>query len=201
VEVHHILDVLVNHLGLDAIRRAVVRPLRRGEKGTVPFSASRKRDEPENWDSPPLRVACYYGCLLTRPPEVVAFDDPEHPTVMDRLVTALGAEPVEWPFKTECCGASLSLSHASIVGRLSHKLLSMAREAGADCVAVACPLCQVNLDLRQADARKAHGALAETPALYITQLLGLALGLEAGDLGLQALSVSADALLAGGASR
>ena len=87
VEVQHVLDVLVNHFGLDAIRAKVRRPLAG------------------------LRVACYYGCLLTRPPEIVAFDDPEHPTCMDDLVAAAGAEPVEWPYKTECCGASLSMTH------------------------------------------------------------------------------------------
>lgn len=172
VEVHHVLDVLVNHLGLEAIRAAVRRPL----------------------DG--LRVACYYGCLLARPPEVVAFDDAEHPTSMDNLVAALGAEPVDWPLKTECCGASLSMTRSGVVSRLSYRLVDMARQAGAECIVVACPLCQVNLDLRQADARKAHGALPETPALYITQLLGLALGIEAKELGLKALSISPDALLA-----
>ncbi|MGA2030634.1 MAG: CoB--CoM heterodisulfide reductase iron-sulfur subunit B family protein [Thermoguttaceae bacterium] len=176
VEVHHLLDVLVNHLGVDAIRARVQRPLQG------------------------LRVACYYGCLLTRPPEIVAFDDPEHPTAMDRLVAAAGAEPVEWPYKTECCGASLSVTHSEIVGRLGHRLLSMARQAGAQCLVVACPLCQVNLDLRQADACAAHGPLAPTPALYITQLLGLALGLAPKELGLQALTVSSAGLLGDDAS-
>jgi heterodisulfide reductase subunit B2 len=171
VEVQHVLDVLVNHFGLDAIRRAVKRPLTG------------------------LRVACYYGCLLTRPPEVVAFDNAEHPTAMDDLVRALGAEPVQWPFKTECCGASLSMTNSDVVKRLSHRILSMAVEAGAQCVAVACPLCQVNLDLRQQDAVKSHGPLPAMPALYITQLLGWALGLTPKDLGLSALSVSADGLL------
>ncbi len=154
VEVRHVLDVLVNHLGLDAIRAKVRRPLTG------------------------LRVACYYGCLLTRPPEVVAFDDAEHPACMDELVSAAGATSLEWPFKTECCGASLSMTHSGIVSRLGHKLLGMAQRAGADCLAVACPLCQVNLDLRQADAAKAHGAFRPMPVLYVTQILGLALGLS-----------------------
>ncbi len=171
VEVHHVLDVLVNHLGADKIRAKLQRPL----KG--------------------FRVASYYGCLLTRPPEIVAFDDPEHPTCMDELVAAAGAEPVEWPYKTECCGAGLSMTQSEVVCRLGHKLLSMARRAGAEYIVVACPLCQVNLDLRQADAVKAHGELPETPVLYITQLLGLALGLSPEELGLSALSVSADPLL------
>ncbi len=169
--VRHILDVLVNDLGLDAIRSKTQRAL----EG--------------------LRVACYYGCLLSRPPEIAAFDDPEHPTCMDDLLSAAGATPVEWPYKTECCGAALSITNADIVCRLGHKLLSMARRAGADCLAVACPLCQANLDLRQSDAKKAYGEIPDTPVLYITQLLGLALGLTPDDLGLDALIVSAASLL------
>jgi len=169
--VHHVLDVLVNHFGIDEVRAKVQRPLTG------------------------LRVAGYYGCLLSRPPEIVAFDDPEHPTCMDELLAAAGAEPVEWPFKTECCGASLSMTYPNVVSRLGHRLLSMAREAGAECISVACPLCQINLDLRQADATKAYGPLPETAALYVTQLLGLALGLSADELGIKALSVSADSLL------
>jgi heterodisulfide reductase subunit B2 len=172
-DVHHVLDVLVNRFGLDEVRKKVRQPL----EG--------------------LRVASYYGCLLTRPPEIVAFDDPEHPTCMDDLVAAIGAEPVEWPYKTECCGASQSMTHTQSVSRLSHKLLSMARMAGAECLVVACPLCQVNLDLRQADAAKAHGEIPQTPVLYITQLLGLALGLSFKELGIDALTVSAGPLLDG----
>ena len=173
VEVRHLLDVLVNDLGVDAVRAKVRRPLK------------------------DVKVACYYGCLLTRPPNIVAFDDAEHPSSMDQLLTAIGAEAVEWPFKTECCGASLSITRSEIVNRLSHRLLSMARQAGADCLAVACPLCESNLDLRQADATKAHGAIPETPVLYITQLVGLALGLSNKDVGLEALTISPEPLLAG----
>ena len=173
VEVRHLLDVLVTDLGLEAIRAKVVRPL----KG--------------------MRVASYYGCLLTRPPEIVAFDDTEHPVCMDDLVAAIGAEPVAWPYKTECCGGALSITRSGIVNRLGFKLLTMARQAGAQCLAVACPLCESNLDLRQADAAKAHGDIPDTPVLYITQLLGLALGLSHEDVGLDALIVSAAPLLAG----
>jgi heterodisulfide reductase subunit B len=172
VEVRHLLDVLVNDLGLEAIRAKVVRPL----KG--------------------IRIASYYGCLLTRPPEIVAFDDTEHPVCMDDLVAAIGAEPVEWPYKTECCGGALSITRSEIVNRLGFRLLTMARQAGAECLAVACPLCESNLDLRQADAAKAYGAIPDTPVLYITQLLGLALGLSEEEVGLDALIVSAAPLLA-----
>jgi heterodisulfide reductase subunit B2 len=172
VEVRHLLDVLINDLGADAIRAKVRRPLTG------------------------LQVACYYGCLLTRPPGIVAFDNAEHPSSMDRILEAIGAEPVAWPFKTECCGAALSITRSGIVNRLSHKLLSMARQAGAECLAVACPLCESNLDLRQADAVKAHGPIPETPVLYVTQLLGLALGLSNEEVGLEALFVSADEMMA-----
>jgi heterodisulfide reductase subunit B len=171
VEVLHLLDVLVNRFGLDGIRHKVQRRL----SG--------------------LRVACYYGCLLSRPPEVVAFDNAENPTCMDDLVSVTGAAPVLWPYKTECCGASLSITQSKVVGRLGRKLLLMAREAGAQCIVVACPLCQLNLDLRQSDAAKAGDDIPATPVLYVTQLLGLALGIPAEDLGLDALSVSADSLL------
>jgi heterodisulfide reductase subunit B len=142
-----------------------------------------------------LRVACYYGCLLTRPPDVVAFDDAEHPACMDEMLEAAGAETVDWPYKTECCGAALSITRPDAVGRLGHRLLSMARQAGAECLAVACPMCQANLDLRQSDAVEAHGDLAATPVLYVTQLLGLALGLSSDELGLDALTVGATSLL------
>jgi heterodisulfide reductase subunit B len=171
VPVRHLLDVLVNDLSTDAVRERVKRPLTG------------------------LRVASYYGCLLSRPPEVVAFDDPEHPTCMDDLVEAAGAEPVTWPFKTECCGAGLGITQPDVASRLGHRLLSMAREAGAECIVVACPLCEANLDLRQADAVEAHGDLPHMPVLYITQLLGLALGLSSDELGLDALTVGAETLL------
>jgi heterodisulfide reductase subunit B len=174
VEVRHVLDLLVNDFGLDAIRARVKRPLRG------------------------LRVACYYGCLLTRPPEIVAFDDVEHPTSMEDLLVAAGAEPVEWPFKTECCGAGLSVTQPEVVSRLGHRLLSMAHGAGAQCIAVACQMCQMNLDLRQVDATRAHGEIPETPILFITQLLGLALGLSPKELGVEALAVSAASLIGEG---
>ena len=173
VAVHHLVDVLVNRFGVEAIRPKVTRPLAG------------------------LRVASYYGCLLSRPPEVVAFDNAEHPTCMDELVAAAGAEPIDWPYKTECCGASLSMTDASVVSRLGYKLLSMAQQAGAECIVVACPLCQMNLDLRQVDARKIYGEINQMPVLYITQLLGLALGLSPEELGLKALSVSAESLWCG----
>lgn len=142
-----------------------------------------------------LKVACYYGCLLVRPHEVTGFDDPENPTAMDRLVTAMGGESLDWPGKVECCGNSLSLTTRSdLVVNLTDPIIGMAKAAGADCIAVACPLCQVNLDLRQTDIHKQTGRRYDMPILYITQLLGLCLGVSPAGLGLEKLVVSPSAI-------
>ncbi len=117
-----------------------------------------------------LRLAAYYGCLLVRPSGVVQLDDPEHPTVLDGLLAALGAEPVEWGEATECCGAGLAMSRGEVVTALVGRLLDRAVEAGAQAVVTACPLCQLNLETRQ-------GRRRPVPALYFTELVGLALGL------------------------
>ena len=131
-----------------------------------------------------VKVASYYGCLLVRPPEITGFDDPENPEVMDRLVSALGGEPVKWRSKVECCGAALAFTNSDVVLKLSGEILEDAKESGADLVAVACPLCQSNLDLRQGNVEKFLGVDLEVPVLYFTQLVGLALGFSAGALGL-----------------
>lgn len=132
-----------------------------------------------------LKVACYYGCLLTRPRETVGFDDEEDPHKMDSIMAAVGAESVEWAFKTECCGASLPFSRPDIVLKLSHRILRNAKQAGADCVAVACPMCHSNLDTTQGDMKKAYGDDFALPILYFTQLVGLALGYSPHELGLE----------------
>lgn len=170
VEVRHVLDVLANTVGFGAIEKRVKRPLN------------------------DIKVACYYGCLLTRPARIAAFDTPENPMLMDDLVEALGGTPVAWPFKTECCGASQSIPNPDVVARLSHRILAMADEAGADCLAVACQMCQMNLDLGR-KAAASLGPLREIPVLYATQLIGLALGMNQEELGLKALVVSAKPLL------
>jgi heterodisulfide reductase subunit B len=131
-----------------------------------------------------LKIASYYGCLLVRPPEVTGFDDPEDPQTLDRLVERVGAEPVEWRYKVECCGASLAFSRPEISDKMSGDILQDARDAGADIVMVACPLCHSNLDLRQRDAEKLLGADLEVPVLYFTQVLGLAFGFSPGALGI-----------------
>jgi len=125
-----------------------------------------------------LKVACYYGCLLVRPRDIVDFDDEENPKIMDSLIETLGAEGIEWDFKTACCGASLPLTRRDMVLKLSHRILSQAKQLGADCVAVACPMCQGNLDTYQKEMEARYKDKLELPVLYFTQLVGLALGLS-----------------------
>jgi heterodisulfide reductase subunit B2 len=171
VKVRHLLEVLLEDIGLMTITKA----LRRSLNG--------------------LKVACYYGCLLVRPPEILKFDDPENPKSLDRLVAAMGGLSLEWPCKVDCCGGSLSLSRTDVVLQLTESILDMAVQVGADCIAVSCPMCQVNLDVRQQDINKQSGRKYHMPVIYITQLLGLCLGLGPGELGFEKLMVPAENVL------
>ncbi len=123
-----------------------------------------------------LKTVCYYGCLTVRPPRVTDALNCEDPQAMDKLMALLGADNRPWSYKTDCCGGGLMLSRTDIVVRLSGKLLQMAEEAGADCIVTACPLCQANLDTRQAEVSKTLGKNTHIPIFYFTELLGLALG-------------------------
>lgn len=116
------------------------------------------------------KIAPYYGCLLVRPAEI-AFDDPEQPRRLDRLLTALGAEPVLWSYKTACCGGSMAVPHGQVVSELVKKIVDAARQAGAEEIATACPLCYANLAWRQGGSRK-------LPVRYFTELLVNALGVS-----------------------
>ena len=149
VKVSTLLDSIRDHVGLDAISEKVVNPL-------------------EN-----INVVCYYGCLLTRPPEVTEAEHPENPTNMDDLLSTLGANVLDWSYKTACCGAAHSLTRKDIVLHMSGGIIDHARKAGADVIAVACPLCHLNLDARQFQMDLDE----PMPILYFTQLMSLALGL------------------------
>jgi heterodisulfide reductase subunit B2 len=167
VKVRHLIEVLLQDVGLQALTRQFQRSLQG------------------------LKVVCYYGCLLVRPPGIMKFDDPENPTSLDRLVTAMGGQSLDWPCKVECCGGGLSVPRTDVVIELGDSILETARGAGAECIAVSCPMCQVNLDLRQQDINRRLGKNHQMPVVYITQLLGLCLGFGPDELGFSKLMVPA----------
>lgn len=148
VKISSMIDLFDQRIGLEAVKASVARPLTG------------------------LKVACYYGCLLTRPPKVTGSTEAEYPMAMDRLVEALGGTPVAWDYKVACCGASLSLTQTDIVLKMSRKILANAQARGADVVVVACPMCHANLDGRQTQMED----LQPVPTLYITQLMAVAQG-------------------------
>jgi len=160
IKVDNLLTTITDRVGYEASAKPVVKPL----EG--------------------LKVACYYGCLLTRPPDVTGEDKYEYPMKMDRLVEALGAEAVDWSYKTDCCGGSLSLSVLDIALDLSHKILQNAVDTGADIIATACPLCHANLDVFQKQIKDEYGEEFDMPIVYFTQLMGVAYGLDAKTLGM-----------------
>lgn len=131
------------------------------------------------------KVACYYGCYLVRPHEILKFDREEDPQSMDQLMLKTGATPIDWAFKTECCGAGLSVARTNSVGRLSGKIIGDAKDRGAEVIIVACPMCHSNLDMRRDAINSFLGEQVDIPVLYATQALGLAVGLDRKALGLQ----------------
>jgi len=131
------------------------------------------------------KVACYYGCLLVRPTEIVGPDRPEDPQEMDRLMSRVGAEPIDWAFKVDCCGAGLTIPRPDLVARLSGAILEDATSRGAQIIVLACPMCHTNLDMRRADIERFTGKRYTIPAIYVTQAIAYALGVPAGELGLK----------------
>lgn len=146
---------------------------------------------------PDLKVACYYGCLLTRPSKVMQFDECEYPMTMDTILRAVGINTLDWSYKTECCGGALAMSRTEVVLKLTHDLLEEAKTIGANAIAVACPLCHVNLDTRQAEVEKEYETEYGIPIFYFTQLMALAFGVPPDRLGLKKHFISPDALLSG----
>ena len=150
VNIRNPIDIIYGDIGVDRVKELVTRRL----EGLKPVS--------------------YYGCLLLRPPEICCFDDYENPYILDRLMESLGAESRNWSYKTDCCGGNLTLGKTEIVVRLVDKLMVMAREAGANCIITACPVCFANLDTRASED-------VALPAFYFTELMAMALGLEGTD--------------------
>lgn len=131
-----------------------------------------------------IKAACYYGCLLVRPFDITKFDDAEHPESMEEIIKSVGAVPVDWNFKIECCGGAHSIAHKEIVVDLSKKIIDDAQRNGADVIIVACPMCHSNLDMRQKAIKKEFPTHKEIPVLYLSEFVGLALGLKPKELGL-----------------
>lgn len=159
-EIRHLLDIIVNDVGLEAVAKSVTKPL----KG--------------------LKVVPYYGCLIVRPTEVAKFDDQENPQSLDNLLKALGAEVLPYPMKVKCCGASLVVSDEDLAFQLTKNILQTAKDVGANCVAVTCPLCHTNLDAYQGDIESRYNVALGLPVLYFTQIMGLAFGIDPKTLGL-----------------
>jgi heterodisulfide reductase subunit B2 len=146
IAIRNPIDIIINDIGLEELAKKVTKPL----KG--------------------LRPVSYYGCLLLRPKEICNFDNYENPVLLDKIMETVGAEVKQWSYKTDCCGGSLTISMTKVVNNMVDKLMTMAREAGANCVVVACPICMANLDMRAS-------ANLKLPVFYFTELLALAMGI------------------------
>ena len=157
VRVINTVELLRDVVGLDALKSKVTVPL----------------DD--------LHVAAYYGCLLLRPADMDVFDDPEQPMSMEQIIEAIGAQPVEWYGKMDCCSGGLAGARQETAQSLVTRIVAMAKSASADCAVTACQLCSLNLESRQGAVSPDAGAL---PILYISDLVGFAMGLTVRELGL-----------------
>ncbi|MHB8762984.1 MAG: CoB--CoM heterodisulfide reductase iron-sulfur subunit B family protein [Deferrisomatales bacterium] len=158
LDVVHYLELLRDEVGFEALAAKVEKPL----KG--------------------LKVAPFYGCLLLRPKAEMQLDDPDHPSIFEDLIRALGGEPVDFPMKAECCGAFQVVHSDAMATRCSREIIASAQKRGADVLITACPLCQFNLEDRQGEMVQAEQGFKGVPVLYFTQLLALALGGSLDDL-------------------
>jgi heterodisulfide reductase subunit B len=160
VQVLHLLELLRDELGFGALSERVTAKLG-------------------------LKTAPYYGCLLLRPQKEIALDDPDEPTILHGMLASLGCTAVDFPAKTECCGSYLTVNASDAAQELSYSILSSAQDAGAEMLVTSCPLCQFNLDYRQEEMAKEHTGFRPLPVLYFATLLGIALGLDSTDYGLE----------------
>jgi heterodisulfide reductase subunit B len=165
----HLLEVIVKDFGLTKLAEQVKIPLK-------------------------IKAVPYYGCLLTRPEN--NFDSPENPKSLDNLIASLGAEPVKFYYKTKCCGGPVLLTNEELALCLAKDILVMAKESGADCIVVTCPMCHLQLDAKQKALESKYNIQIGLPVIYFTQLIGLAMGFPASELGLNKHLVSADKLIA-----
>jgi heterodisulfide reductase subunit B len=160
LRVRHLLDIMVNDIGYEAIAGKVTNPLRG------------------------LRIAPYYGCLIVRPAFQGVFDDHEQPTTLDKLMRTLGAEVVDFPMKAQCCGGHMTQISQPVAMEMLRRLYKNADDYQADLIVTLCPMCQLNLDAYQGDVNRYFKTKYNLPVLYFTQVLGLAMGLPAEELGI-----------------
>lgn len=171
MKIKHLSEILINEIGIPALQEKMIKKL----EG--------------------MKIASYYGCVIVRPQHLMKYDDPENPMVMDKLISATGARSVEWPFKTKCCGAGYSISKTEVTLDMTYEILSQAKKNGAEAISVLCPLCHINLDLRQKAIEQRYHEKFNLPIFYYTQLLGLAFGLNPKKLALDRLFVNPFPLL------
>ncbi len=169
--IRHLADVIANDVGVEELKSRVKQPL----KG--------------------VKIAPYYGCLIVKAPQFMEYENPERPMVMDRILGALGAEVLDFDLKTRCCGGPVVMTKEEVALKLTGDILKRAKELGADCVSVLCPMCHFNLDGKQKAVERSLEVKLEMPVLYFTQLVGLALGIEPSNLGLKRNLVSAEKLV------
>ncbi len=165
----HLLEVIVKDFGLAKLAEQVKNPLK-------------------------IKAVPYYGCLLTRPEN--KFDSPENPKSLDNLITALGAEPVKYYYKTKCCGGPILITNEDLALTLAKDLLVMAKESGADCMVVTCPMCHLQLDAKQKAVESKFNVKIDMPIIYFTQLIGLAMSFPHKELGLDKHLVATDKFMA-----
>lgn len=159
VDVFHMLELQRDVIKFENIAKKVVKPLK------------------------DLKIANYYGCLLVRP-KGIGIDDLENPTVLEDLMESLGSERIDFPYKTECCGAYQTVDQPEIVADRTYQILNSARISGADVVSVSCPLCAFNLDNRQKETKNKYSDFQSIPILYFTQIMAIALGCSQDEIGL-----------------
>jgi heterodisulfide reductase subunit B len=169
VKVRHLLEVIVNEIGENEVKARIKRKI----SG--------------------LKVAPYYGCQLTRP--FGEIDDKEFPTILDTLLKWIGAQPVDFPLKAKCCGGLLMMTNEEVALGLNRNLLDCAAQNGAECIVTICPLCHMNIETYQDDVNKMFGTKFKLPALYFTQLMGLAFGFSRKELGIDEEMISSRPLL------
>jgi heterodisulfide reductase subunit B2 len=160
LDVRHVLDIILNDVGLDEIRSKVVKPLTG------------------------LKVAAYYGCVIVRPDYENRFGNTEYPTVLEDLISALGAEPVDYPLRTHCCGGHMPSIKTSTAYELIRQLLDGAEKVDADMMITLCPMCQMNVDAYQSDVNRYFKTDFNMPILYFSQLMGIAFGKSFDELGI-----------------